>query len=84
MDQLNLSDDQRRVYEALSAVETRRGDAARDDEIATEAAMDLEAARAALAVLVSEDVDLVRQIAPAQDDLGARYRVKDNASPERP
>lgn len=78
MEQIQLSDDEQRVFEALSSLEGREG-AVREDDIAREAGLDPAVTRQVLSALV-RDKDLVRVLSPEDRDLGARYRVKDSAS----
>ena len=78
MEPIDLTDEQRRVLQALSAVEERAG-ASREDEIAAEAGLDGAVTREALSVLVREN--LVRELSASPDrDLGPRYRVQDSVS----
>lgn len=70
----DLTEQQRRVYQALADLEEDAG-AVRPDELAHACDLEPEQVRACLGALVQ--ADLVREI-PGGDDLGPRYRVKDN------
>lgn len=79
MEPTQLTDEQQRALEALSAIEERQGES-RADDIAREAGMEPEVTREALSALVTEK-DLVRELSADEDrDLGPRYRVKDSVS----
>ena len=77
MDEIDLSDEQQRVYEAVAANESDdRG--VRADEIADATGLGELDVQQALSVLTS-DHDLLRELSPGDPDLGPRYRVQDTA-----
>lgn len=78
MDELDLTDEEQRVYGAVAALETERG-GVRADEVAREVDIDAETVRATLSRLTSER-DLLRELSPGDPDLGPHYRIKDTAA----
>lgn len=78
MDAIELTEDQRRVYQTLAELETP-DHGIREDELARATQLDRAAVSTALRSLVSSH-DLVRELPPEEPDLGPRYRVKDSAA----
>lgn len=79
VDQVDLSDEEQQVLEAIAALEAE-GVATTPQEISRRAALDLDAVGSALSRLVGE-ADLVRELDPDAEVVGPRYAVKDSASP---
>ena len=77
MDEIDLTDEEQRVFEAVSALEVGRG-AVRADDVAGELDIDPASAQRVLSRLTSER-ELLREISSDGPDLGPRYRVKDTA-----
>lgn len=77
MDEIELSEEQQQVYEAVAAHERdERG--VRADEIANETGLHESEVQRALSALTSEHA-LLQETSPGDPDLGPRYRVKDAA-----
>ena len=75
MDEIELSDEQQRVYEAVAATESDdRG--VRADEIADASGLGEPEVQQPLSALTSEH-DLLRELSAGDPDLGPRYRVQD-------
>ncbi|HWB73170.1 MAG TPA: hypothetical protein VG452_13220 [Egibacteraceae bacterium] len=79
MEQLELTEEQRRIYQAIAAVEAERGPGTLH-EIAVRGGLPVERTREVLSALTG-DKDLVRELGTTQPDVGARYSVKGQPFP---
>ena len=78
MDEIDLTDEEQRVFETVSALEVDRG-AVRADDVAGELEdIDPATAQRVLSRLTSER-ELLRELSSDGADLGPSYRVKDTA-----
>ncbi|MDP8969435.1 MAG: hypothetical protein M3N52_02830 [Actinomycetota bacterium] len=79
MDAVELSDEERRVYQAVSVVEAE-GQPGTVHEIAARSDLPVERTRQVLSGLIGHR-DLVRELGSSQPDLGPRYAVKGQPFP---
>lgn len=78
MEPIDLTEDEEQVYRTVATLEAER-DGVRIDEITRESGLDRARAEQAVSSLVS-DHDLLRELSPADPDIGPHYRVKDTAA----